>query len=80
MLMRCWVDKPYTAEEYQRHGLATAALLALRTENPGFEWYAGSGYLTDSRPFWRAVGDGVPGEYRPRSLCEHLAPGGERQY
>src|SRR2546429_7257843 len=32
-----WVDKPYTAEEYQRNGLASAALHALREENPGLE-------------------------------------------
>jgi hypothetical protein len=30
-----WVDKPYTVEEYQRRGLATAGLRALRDEQPG---------------------------------------------
>jgi len=54
-----WVDKPYTREEYQRHGLASAALRALRSEYPGLEWHTASEHLGDSKPFWAAVGSGV---------------------
>ncbi|GAB3160392.1 hypothetical protein GCM10027290_66390 [Micromonospora sonneratiae] len=67
-----WVDKPYTAEEYQRHGLASTALWALREENSGLTWYTGSGHLGDAKAFWVAVGRGVPGAYRPLELCEHI--------
>jgi hypothetical protein len=66
-----WVDKPYTAEEFQRNGLASAALRALRDENPGLSWHTGSGHLTDSKPFWTAVGKGVEGGYLPANLCVH---------
>lgn len=69
---RAWVDKPYTAEKLQRHGLASAALRALREENPGLTWYTGSGHLSDAAAFWLAVGKGVPGEYRQHDLCEHI--------
>jgi GNAT superfamily N-acetyltransferase len=68
-----WVDNPYTAEEYQGHGLGSAGLRALREENPDLEWYTGSGHLSHSRPFWQVVGQRVPGGYRPRDLCDHLA-------
>lgn len=68
-----WVDKPYTVEQYQRKGLASAALDALREENRGVAWYTGSGHMTDSKTFWTAVGEGVPGSYQQRELCEHVA-------
>ncbi|MEU8023956.1 hypothetical protein ACFYUR_16715 [Micromonospora haikouensis] len=72
-----WVDKPYTAEEYQRQGLASVALWALREENPGLHWYTGSGHLGQAKAFWMAVGRGVPGGYSQRKLCEHIGmPGG----
>ncbi|MFG3419986.1 hypothetical protein [Micromonospora sp. NPDC048063] len=67
-----WVDKPYTAEEYQRRGLAAVALWALREENPGLYWYTGSGHLGDAKTFWNAVGRAVPGAYRQHELCEHI--------
>ncbi len=68
-----WVDKPYTAEDYQRHGLASTALRVLREEHPGLAWHTGSGHLTDSKPFWSAVGRDVEGSYQPRMVCEHVA-------
>lgn len=67
-----WVDKPYTIEPYQRRGLATAGLTALRGEHPGAAWHTGSGHLRESRSFWTNVGRGVPGSYLPRDLCEHV--------
>lgn len=54
-----WVDKPYTAEEYQRKGLASTALGALREENPGMSWFTGSGHMSDARAFWLAIGTSV---------------------
>ncbi|MDG4835314.1 hypothetical protein O7631_02145 [Micromonospora sp. WMMD967] len=66
------MDKPYTAEEYQRKGLASAALRALREENSGMTWSTGSGHMSDAKAFWIAVGTGVPGEYKQRELCEHI--------
>jgi hypothetical protein len=68
-----WMDKPYTTEPYQRHGLATAALRALRAEHPTLVWHTGSGHMRLSKPFWSAVGDGAPGRYLPRDLCAHVA-------
>ncbi|MGR6318807.1 hypothetical protein Q2K19_31965 [Micromonospora soli] len=67
-----WVDKPYTAEEYQRKGLASTGLRALREENPGLRWFTGSGHVRDARAFWVSVGMGVPGGYEERELCEHI--------
>lgn len=67
-----WVDKPYTIEEYQRHGLAAAGLGALRAEHPTLQWHTGSGHMRPSQPFWSAVGDGVDGHYLPRKLCPHV--------
>lgn len=67
-----WVDKPYTTEPYQRWGLAAAGLRALRDEHPGLAWFTGSGHLTDSRPFWNAVGSEALGGYRQRELCAHV--------
>ncbi|NJC70830.1 hypothetical protein HC031_14050 [Planosporangium thailandense] len=68
-----WVDKPYAVEKYQRNGIASAALRALRIENRELAWHTGSGHMRDSRPFWRAVGDSVPGGYEHRVFCEHVA-------
>lgn len=67
-----WVDKPYTIETYQRRGLAAAGLAALRGEHPGVAWHTGSGHMRHSSAFWTAVGQGIPGSYRPRELCEHV--------
>lgn len=67
-----WVDKPYTVEKYQRHGLASAALRALREENPGLGWFTASGHLRASRPFWMAVGKQISGGYEYTELCGHV--------
>ncbi len=67
-----WVDKPYTVERYQRHGLAAAALRALRIEHAGVVWHTGSGHASSSKSFWAAVGDGVEGRYSEHELCIHI--------
>ena len=68
-----WVDKPYTVERYQRSGLATAALQALRAEYPAVAWHTGSGHTHASKAFWATVGVNVSGNYLPRKLCRHVA-------
>ncbi|MCA2218042.1 hypothetical protein [Jidongwangia harbinensis] len=68
-----WADRPYTVQEFQRNGLAAAGLEALRAEHPAVAWYTGSGHMNDAKAFWAAVGDGVPGGYRPGDLCRHVA-------
>lgn len=70
-----WVEWPYTSPEYQRCGLASAGLAAVRAENPGLSWSTMGGHERDSRAFWDAAGEGVPGAYRQRDLCEHVTPG-----
>lgn len=72
-----WVEQPTTHhEKHRRCGLATAALAALRHEHPGLQWHTLGGHLTDSVPFWEAVGREVPGGYSRRTLCLHTHPGG----
>lgn len=71
-----WVEQPYTLPQYQRCGLAAAGLAALRAEYPGLAWHTLGGHFTDSRAFWDAVGEGVPGRYRQRGVCPHTSPGG----
>jgi hypothetical protein len=66
-----WVEEPHTVEEYQRSGLASAGLAALRADNPGLEWHTLGGHFRDSEPFWTAVGAEIPGGYRQRVLCSH---------
>jgi hypothetical protein len=44
-----WVEQPHTIEEYQRCGLATAGLEALRPEHPGLSWHTLGGHFQDSR-------------------------------
>ncbi|WP_318207897.1 MULTISPECIES: hypothetical protein [unclassified Streptomyces] len=68
-----WVEQPYTLPEYQRCGLASAGLAALRIEHPGLSWHTLGGHLHDSKAFWAAVGTNVPGKYQQRSLCSHIA-------
>ena len=58
---------------YKRCGLASAALAQLRAEHPGFAWHTLGGHERDARPFWNAVGDGVPGSYLQAKLCERVA-------
>lgn len=72
-----WVEQPTTHhEKHRRCGLAAAALAALRHEHPGLQWHTLGGHLTDSVPFWEAVGREVPGGYSRRPLCLHTHPGG----
>jgi hypothetical protein len=71
-----WVEQPYTDPDYQRCGLASAGLAALRTEYPDLGWHTLGGHFSDSRAFWAAVGAGVPGGYQQRHVCPHVSPGG----
>ena len=70
-----WVEHPYTHPRYQRHGLASAGLAALRTEHPGLSWHTLGGHFRSSQPFWAAVGPDVPGSYHQRGTCPHIAHG-----
>ncbi|WP_218135583.1 hypothetical protein [Nonomuraea jiangxiensis] len=70
-----WVEHPYTMPEYQRCGLASAALAQLRAEHPGLSWHTLGGHFRESRPFWAAVGAGVPGGYQQRRVCPHITNG-----
>ncbi|MGX1025552.1 hypothetical protein RKD37_000010 [Streptomyces ambofaciens] len=67
-----WVEWPYTMAKYQRCGLATAGLEALRLEHPGLSWHTLGCHFQDSRPFWAAAGAGVPGSYQQRETCPHV--------
>ena len=71
-----WVEQPYTIPRYQRLGITSAGLAALRDEHPGVAWHTLGGHLGDARQFWSAVGEGVAGGYRQRGLCKHVRPGG----
>lgn len=71
-----WVEEPYTIPRYQRAGLATAGLSALRDDYAGLSWHTLGGHLGEARMFWSAVGAAVPGGYQPRELCKHVRPGG----
>ncbi|MGW0704033.1 hypothetical protein ACWD0A_33035 [Streptomyces sp. NPDC002867] len=70
-----WVEQPYTLPEYQRCGLASAGLAALRIDVPGLAWHTLGGHLRDSVGFWVAIGADVPGGYQQRSLCAHVTTG-----
>ncbi|WP_433358708.1 hypothetical protein [Streptosporangium sp. CA-115845] len=67
-----WVEQPYTLPQYQRCGLASAGLAALRREHPGLTWHTLGGHFASSRPFWAAVGTDVQGGYQQRPVCLHL--------
>ncbi len=69
---RGWVEQPYTLPQYQRHGLARAALAALRDEHPSCTWHTLGGHLRDAQPFWAVVGAGVPGGYQQHPVCDHV--------
>lgn len=69
-----WVEQPYRLPQFQRCGLASAGLAALRAEHPGLAWQALGGHLTDSRSFWAAVGAGVASGYQQRDVCAHICP------
>jgi hypothetical protein len=69
------VEQPYTLPEYQRCGLASASLAALRIEHPGLTWHTLGEHLRDSKGFWEAVGAEVPGDYQQRSPCAHITTG-----
>ena len=70
-----WVEEPYTLDPYQRRGLATAGLAAIRADHPGLSWHTLGGHLRDSRPFWEMVGIDVPGGYQQRARCPHITQG-----
>ncbi len=70
-----WVEHPYTVPRYERCGLASAGLAALRAEYPGLEWHTLGGHFTNSQPFWAAVGANVPGGYQQRPICQHITAG-----
>lgn len=70
-----WVEQPYTLPDYERRGLASAGLAALRVEHPGLSWHTLGGHFRESRPFWAAVGADVPGGYQQRGVCEHVKAG-----
>lgn len=67
-----WVEQPYTVPAFQRRGIASAGLAALRTEHPGMSWHTLGGHESDSRPFWTAAGTGVSGRYQRRKPCPHI--------
>jgi hypothetical protein len=67
-----WVEQPYTDPSYQRCGLASAGLAALRTEHPELSWHTLGGHFPDSQAFWTAAGTGVSGGYEQRQLCPHI--------
>jgi hypothetical protein len=69
---RGWVEQPHTLPPYKRCGLASAGLAQLRTAYPGFAWHTLGGHERDARPFWNAVGEGIPGGYRQAKLCDHV--------
>lgn len=67
-----WVEQPYTDPRYQRCGLASAGLAALRAENSGISWHTLGNHFDDAEPFWIAVGAGVRGGYERRKRCPHI--------
>ena len=71
-----WVEQPFTTPEYQRCGLASAGLAALRAEHPGLAWHTLGGHYRESRPFWAAVGADIEGGYQQREVCQHVSSGG----
>jgi hypothetical protein len=70
-----WVEQPHTVEQYQRCGLASAGLAALRAEHPGLEWHTLGGHFFESEPFWQAAGAGTAGGYQKRDMCRHRDAG-----
>jgi len=69
-----WVEQPFTWPQYERCGLASAGLAALRAEHPRLAWHTLGGHLRESRLFWATVGAGVSGDaYEQRPLCPHVS-------
>ena len=64
------VDHPATYPPYERFGLASAALAALRQDYLGLSWHTGSGHGL-APGFWRKVGSDVQGGYTSRADCKH---------
>ncbi|MFI6250235.1 hypothetical protein [Streptomyces sp. NPDC051016] len=71
-----WGEEPHTMPGYQRCGLASAGLAALRSDHPGLSWHTLGGHSSESQLFWAAVGAGVAGGYERRALCSHVHAGG----
>lgn len=77
--LRCglgWVEQPFTLPQYQRCGLASAGLAALRARYPGLEWHTLGDHIDGSPAFWDAADADVPGGYQQRGVCPHVTPGG----
>lgn len=77
--LRCglgWVEQPYTMPQYQRCGLASAGLAALRARYSRLEGHTRGGHIDGSSAFWNAAGAGVPGGCQQRGVCPHVTPGG----
>jgi hypothetical protein len=70
-----WIEQPYTVEKYQRCGLASAGLAALRADHPDLTWHTLGGHFRSSQPFWAAAGADVPGGYMQREVCPHVTTG-----
>jgi hypothetical protein len=70
-----WVERPRIWEPYRRCDLAGSGLLALRADHPSPIWHTLGGHFGEFRPFWRAVGRGVPGGYQQGLLCPHVTRG-----
>lgn len=69
-----WVEWPYSRPGYERRGLASCALEALRRTYPGLAWHTVGGHINNSEPFWTRAGQGVPGGYTQQDTCEHAVP------
>jgi hypothetical protein len=70
-----WVEYPWTTPQYERCGVASAGLAAIRADHPGVAWHTLGGHYPSSQPFWAAVGAEVAGGYEQRPLCRHATAG-----
>ncbi|NAS27381.1 hypothetical protein GT755_37650 [Herbidospora sp. NEAU-GS84] len=69
------MEEPYTETQFQRSGLARAALAALRSDYAGLSWHTLGGHFREAVPFWEGVGAGVAGGYTQRAPCLHIETG-----
>jgi hypothetical protein len=70
------VEEPHTDPQYQRCGLASAGLAALRADYTDLTWHTLGGHCTDSEAFWAAASADVRGGYQQRALCPHTDTSG----